>query len=265
MSDSEGPPAQKSAPAKRERASEPRAGNARRADGTGPDRFLAAAQTAALRSSAGPAVSDAGGVFSTVAWIALGAVAALVLLTLRLWRRPFEGATLVGASAVANLPGPAPESGVGPPEAPPVPPPASAADAALVAAVVSQHERTRAEAGAVGQKWVAAESAALAVALRRFAPAAIEDDGSGQLGPTGLSDSAGQTLAKRLEQASDADLVFALLTLHKLAENEAGEGAKPALAAEATAISNMLKRFAPDALDDGLATYFGNKPPDFEG
>ena len=57
----------------------------------------------------------------------------------------------------------------------------------------------------------------------------------------------------------------ALLTLHKLAEEaETEEPSKAALADEAVALGAMLEGLAPVALEEGLATYFGDRPADFE-
>jgi outer membrane biosynthesis protein TonB len=243
-------------PSAREPRRRPRATGGGAAPMNGSLAFLDEVRGIALEASGTQALTAEAGRVSpaSLAWILLAAVAFSALVFagwLRRTARARVGADGVGVLAPAEL-----KRTGGPPRAFP-----AASDADLLASFLALHRVVMEADDSGSRRWLGAEAAAIAVALERFAPASTNGAAAGfrkLAGPGGE----GEALMRRLEEASDGDLVFAVLTLHKLAQEDVAGQAGEALADEARALAAILERFAPDALERGLAAYFGERTPD---
>lgn len=226
--------------------------------------FLAAARAVAGQSSAADVSASSSSGFAWVGRAGVGALAVLALSALA-FRRSFHRRSEppVGDETGDSAPAadePADVTGNTPGD------PASGAEAALVTSMLGLHGRVRETTETpAGQRWVNFETEALGEALERFAPEQVRDPVAADLDQLRGQGPEQKALRRRLQDASDGDLVFTLLTLHKLAEEaETDERSRQALAAEGVQMGALLERFAPAALEEGLATYFGDRPADFE-
>lgn len=226
--------------------------------------FLAAARAAGQTSVADVSASASPG----LVWVGRAGVGALALVVISAlaFRRSFHLRSKPATDDETDSPAPVDD------ETPEVAiessdeAPATVSEPSLVASMLALHGRTRETTTTpAGRKWVDTEGVVLAVALDRFAPEELQQAAAGDVQRLQGEDPRHQELRRRLRGASDGDLVFALLTLHKLAEEaETDQRSRKALADEAVEMGAMLDRVAPAALEEGLATYFGDRPADFE-
>lgn len=230
--------------------------------------MTAAPETALARPEAPSATTQAGGLSSPEAAWALLAALALPVLAFAFWLQRSAlsrlgsafgslryatgfGPALAGSAAGTSA---GHEAGPGGFE--------YASDEDLVWSIVILHRLAAIGSEAGVNKWLDAHATAISVALERFAPVGPAQAAVSEF--RALADGAAETeaLRERLDAVSDGDLIYAVLTLQRLAEAEADGQSLEALAEEAQSVGMMLERFAPDALDEGLAAYFGERQPD---
>ena len=105
-------------------------------------------------------------------------------------------------------------------------------------------------------------SDALEEALRSLRAARLlleEAQGALHGAATGITDEQRERLRTWLRGETDGELVAALLAIHKLAEDKKVPARELLIQGEATAITAVLERFAPEALDAGLELYYAEE------